>query len=114
MRIDLFKSLEGASYYGNVPEALSMPESQVDSKHYSFDVPPSELSEFAMQIDNACGAIVDAFDVDYLNASQCEQLVEFLDSYECRDNEPMSKFVADLQTAASRAAKLGTGIVIEL
>lgn len=37
MRIDLFKSFEGASYYGDVPEASSVPDDQVESILYGFD-----------------------------------------------------------------------------
>lgn len=114
MRIDLFKSFEGASYYGDVPEASSVPETQVESTHYSFDADVCAIMDFAMQIDDACDAVLDYTDVDFLNAQKCEKLVELLEGPISIKDEALVGFAADLKVAAQRAVELGTGIVVEL
>ncbi len=114
MRIDLFKSLEGVSYYGDIPEVHGLPESQVDSSCYCFDVELEELQRFADQVDEACGALIDVFDEDYFDAEKCKKLVGLLDALNCTGNESMDAFIADLRRCAQQAIKLGTGIVLEL
>lgn len=114
MRIDLFKSFEGASYYGDVPEATSVTESQVESKLYGFDADWQASSDFAMKINDACDTVLDISDVDFFDVKKCKELVKLLDGPIAITDKVLVEFAHDLRDAAQRAIELGTGIVVEL
>lgn len=114
MRIDLFKSFEGASYYGDVPEASSVPEDQVESTLYGFDTDWHAIIDFAMKVNDACDTALDISDVDFFNVQQCRELVKLLNDPIATDDAALAKFAVDLKVAAQRAVELGTGIVVEL
>lgn len=114
MRIDLFKSFEGASYYGDVPESSSVPETQVESMLYGFDADWRAIVDFALKINDACDTALDISDVDFFDVQKCVKLVKLLDSPIAVDDGALAKFAVDLKVAAQRAIELGTGIVVEL
>lgn len=114
MRIDLFKSFDGASYYGDVPEASSVPDSQVDSTRYRFNDNWQAIIDFALKVNDACDTALDISDVDFFDAQKCEDLVKLLDGPISINDKALAEFAADLKVAAQRAIDLGTGIVVEL
>lgn len=114
MRIDLFKSFAGASYYGDIPEATSVPENQVESTLYGFDADWHAIIDFAMKVNDACGTALDISDVDFFDVRKCKELVTLLDAPISIEDDVLAGFVVDLKVAAKRAIELGTGIVVEL
>lgn len=114
MRIDLFKSFEGVSYYGDVPQATSVPGTQVESTRYGFDADFHAIVDFALKVNDACDTALDISDVDFFDVQKCLELVKLLDGPITIDDDALAGFVADLKVAAQRAIELGTGIVVEL
>lgn len=117
MKIELFKSLEGViEHYGDIPESHNLPESQVESKRYAMPNNLSLLSDFAMEMNSACGTLLDISDIDFLNATQCKKLVSFVEAYgQTSGAQAMPKqFLSDLAMFAKKAIELDTGIVVEL
>ena len=114
MRINLFKSFDGASYYGDVPEASSLPETQVESTLYSYDADWHAITDFAMKVNDACSTTLDISDVDFFDVQKCSELVKLLNSSVLTHDDVLARFATDLRDAAQRAIDLGTGIVVEL
>ncbi|KXB33067.1 hypothetical protein [Atopobium deltae] len=114
MRIDVFKTFDGVSYYGDIPQSFGLDDAIVESKRYSFDVPWSMLSDFALLIDDACDVALDAFDVEYIRYEKCNKLIDLLNTISYPEYKEMDKFIADLKVAAKRAIEYGTGVVVEL
>lgn len=105
-------------HYGDVPDTYGAPEKAFESWRPGFDADDyRELFDFDFiePVNALCHSLIDRGDVDYLDAKQCGQLALWLDnrmSHSCP--YPLDEFYAKLFEFSSRAAALGTGVVLDL
>lgn len=105
-------------HYGRIPETSDAPADAYEL--CSFAIDPFDYfdlidKDFVCPVDELCGALLDVGDVDYLDARQCELLVPWLAERLKRPCAyPLNEFYPKLLNFAQRAAKLGTGVVVEL
>ena len=105
-------------YYGSIPETTDAPAEAYEL--YRLMIDPFDYfdlidTDFVNPVDELCGALLDVGDVDYLDARQCELLVPWLAERLKRPCAyPLNEFYPKLLNFAQRAAKLGTGVVVEL
>lgn len=117
MKIELFKTLEGAGWYGNIPwQGDDMPDSALETKYYEINEMWEALkhTEFVDPINKLCDTLFDYGDIDYFDASNCIKLKSWLEN---RLKQPTTacqlEFYTDLLDFATRAIELNTGVVLE-
>lgn len=115
MHFELFLTLEGLCWYGNIPLSSGVPK-RVSEK---YQIEPSDVrlldQDFVDPINDLCGTLLDDGDVDFFDANQCELLAGWLEERigrlsDCR----LAELYRILLEYANQAVSLGTGMVIEL
>lgn len=117
MKIMLFKTLEDADWYVDIPcQGDNMPDSAIETKHYSLNDLWEEIkgAEFVDPINELCGTLFDYGDIDYFDLDNCKKLKTWL---EIRLTKPVSElqseFYHDLLDYVTRAIEYKTGVVLE-
>ena len=115
MRFVLALCLDGAAYYGHIPE---LPYETCDmAEVFLLEESDWELlnSQFVDSVNGLCGTLLDYGDVDYLEPSQCIQLEEWLKSQLARELNDRTRYLySKLLDFAARAVEIDTGVMIEL
>ncbi|MEE1296430.1 MAG: hypothetical protein UHD09_06265 [Bifidobacterium sp.] len=82
MKIDLFKTLEAPSYYGDLPDFQPDDTEHVISAYfygkraYDFDL---ELTE---SLNDSTDGILSLADVDFYDADTCRELIDWIDTHQ--------------------------------
>lgn len=117
MKIELFKTLEHAGWYGNIPwQGDDMPDSAIESVYYSPDDMWDDLksTEFVDPINELCGTLFDYGDIDYFDTANCVKLKAWLENRLKRPTTGAQyEFYTALLDYATRAIGYGTGVVLE-
>ncbi len=105
-------------HYGNVPDTYGAPEGAYESYTPNFEANDYKDDfdlDFVEPVNALCHSLIDRGDVDYLDASQCELLVPWLEKRLKRPcPHPLDCFYSRLLEYARRASELGTGVVLDL
>lgn len=106
------------SYYGNIPDTFNAPNNAVE--RYVPDFEANDYKDlfdldFVEPVNSACHSLIDRGDVDYLDASQCEELTLWLKERMKRHCPyPLDVFYPKLLEFSKKAVALGTGIALDL
>ena len=115
MAFELVKSLEGVSFYGNIPESFGAPEGSFEK----YRIEESDVlllnEDFVDSVNDACGTLLDYGDIDFFDAEKCKALKNWLVARLNRDCEDrLAELYGKLLDYAEQAIDLDTGIVVEL
>jgi len=115
MTLELIKSFEGLSFYGDIPETFNEPEEKVE-KYQLQETDWLFLNKgFVDPINRLCDSTLDYGDVDFFNKDKCILMKSWLkDKLKQELTERERCLYSRLLDYTERAISLDTGIVIEL
>lgn len=116
MRFELVKTFDGvSSYYGNIPDTFHAPAGISEKTGFTLEDQRAIVGDFVAPINDVCGSCLDAYDVEYFDAKQCEKLMEWLeDRLQAPCSSRLRHLYDTLLEYAKRAVELGTGVIVEL
>jgi len=114
MSIQLFLSLDGLDYFGDIPEIPENPVGIVEEYPLSSEDIKMILNDVD-SIDVACNALLDYGDADFFNCKKCEKLQDWIDDRLKSAISPRYREILGvLKDYCTRAVEYNTGMVIEL
>lgn len=114
MSIQLFLSLDGLDYYGDIPEIPEDYNGIVEEYPLSSEDIKMLLCDID-SIDTACDVLLDFGDADFFNREKCEKLNEWIDNRLKNTIAPRYRETLEvLKDCCNQAIELNTGVVIEL
>lgn len=117
MRLKLFLTLKGVQYYGYIPYIEDGEDTTNRIEDYELSEEDENLldEDFINPIDKLCNALIDPYDVDYLNADQCKLMLTWLQQRIKKPMDPrLEEIYHKLIEYANKAIELNTGIVFDL
>lgn len=115
MKFELVLNLDGATYYGNIPDFFNCSSEQTEIFMLEDSDWPLLNADFIDPVNERCKTLLDYGDIDFFDVEQCRLLNEWLSdrlSKNCRGR--LEVLYKKLQEFAARAVTLGTGVIVEL